>query len=469
MNDLSSLSLAQALKGIKTKKFTSKDIAKSCLEKIDKTDSKIKAFLNVRSEAVKESENTTAGLLHGIPYAVKDVISTKGIETTAGSKTLKGYIPPYNATVVDKINKQGGVILGKTNCDAFAQGASGENSGYFPTHNPHDLSRVPGGSSSGSAASVAADQTIFALGTDTGGSIRQPAAFCGIVGLKPTYGRCSRYGLIAMASSFDTPGPLTKTVEDAAIVMNLMSGKDENDATSVNLKVPDYSKSLDKGVKGIKIGIVKEHFSNGLDPEIKKSVEDCAKRLEKQGAIIEKISLPHGEYGIAVYYVLISSEVSSNMARYDGNRFGFRSSKGISALEKSMFSRTESLENEVKRRIMIGCYALSSGYFNAYYLQASKVRTLIIDDFKKAFKKVDAILSPATPTTAFKHGEKAGDPLQMYLSDIYTVNANVAGIPGLVVPFSRDRKNLPIGIQLMGNHFEEEKLFQIGSMIEKIR
>jgi aspartyl-tRNA(Asn)/glutamyl-tRNA(Gln) amidotransferase subunit A len=469
MNDLATLSLAEALKGIRGKKFSSADITKSCLDKIEKTDGKIKAFLNVRKEAVKESENTAIGLLKGIPYAVKDVISTKGIETTAGSKDLKGYIPPYNATVVEKINSQGGVILGKTNCDAFAQGASGENSGYFPTHNPHDLDRVPGGSSSGSAAAVTANQTIFALGTDTGGSIRQPAAFCGIVGLKPTYGRCSRYGLIAMASSFDTPGPLTKTVEDAAIILNLMAGKDENDATSVNVKIPDYTKSLNKGLKGIKIGVVKEHLSKGLDPEIKKSVEDCAKKLEKQGAIIEDIHLPYGEYGIAVYYVLVSSEVSSNMARYDGNRFGYRSNKGNSALEKSMYSRTESLENEVKRRIMIGCYALSSGYFNAYYLQASKVRTLIINDFKKAFKKVDAILSPATPTTAFRHGEKIGDPLQMYLSDIYTVNANVAGIPGLVLPFSKDSKNLPIGVQLLGNHFEEEKLLQIGSMIEKIR
>jgi len=470
-SQLSQLTLVEAIKGIKKKYFNAKELALGCIETINTTDKEIGAFLTINKEIIEQAEKTDKNksnkIIAGIPFAVKDVLSTKNIETTAGSKILKGYRPPLNATIVQKLLNENGIILGKTNCDAFAFGASGENSGFFPTRNPHNLNYVPGGSSSGSAAAVAANQTIFALGTDTGGSIRQPAAFCGVVGLKPTYGRCSRWGLISMASSFDCPGPITKTVEDAAIVMNIIAGKDNCDATSINKPVPNYLTNLKKGVKNLRVGIVKEFINSKIQPEILKAVENAAKIFEKQGAKIETVSLPHNDYAISAYYVLVPAEISSNMARYDGIRFGPSSSKGKTALEKIAFTRGKFLEPEVKRRIMIGSYTLSAGYFDAYYLKASKIRTLIMEDFAHCFSKVDVLLGPVTPTTAFKLGEKLTDPVQMYLSDIFTVSANVAGIPAISIPFGKDKKNLPVGIQILGKHLDEATILQTAYLLEQ--
>jgi len=432
MSDLNKLTLVESLLGIKQKKFNPKEIFSDCLKRIKDIDKKIFSFV------------TTNNLpMSGIPFAVKDVLSTKGLKTTASSKILDNYIPPFDATVVEKLKKAGSAVIGKTNCDAFAFGASTENSGFGPTKNPWDLTRVAGGSSGGSAAAVAADECIFALGTDTGGSIRQPASFCGISGLKPTYGVCSRYGLLAMASSLDCPGPMGKTVEDCEVIFNLMRGEDEKDATT---KTGSHKDPPLLKLRRTTVGLPKEFFSDGIDNEVKDSVKEAAKLLEKNGIFFEEVSLPHTEFCVPVYYVIVSSEISSNMARYTGVRFGH---------ERKLF------EEEVKRRIMIGTYALSAGYYDAYYLQAQKVRTKIKEEMDYELEKLDCLLTPTSPHTAFKIGEQQDDPLKMYLEDIFVSNPSLAGLPAISIPCGFS-DNMPVGMQLIGKRFGEETLFRIG-------
>lgn len=438
MSDITSLTLTQTLAALKEKQFTDEELNNSYLDKINTQNPKLNIFLEVR-------RNTK-----GIPAAIKDVIVTKNIKTTAGSKILSNFIPPYNATVVEKLLGQGVSVIGKTNCDEFAMGGSGENSAYGSTKNPWDQTKVTGGSSSGSAAAVAADLCVFALGTDTGGSIRQPASLCGVVGLKPTYGRASRYGLIAMASSLDCPGPFTKSVEDAALVLDWISGKDNFDS-NLGEKFTFKPQNLQDGIKGLKVGIPKEYFGEGLDPKVKAVVEEAIKKLAQLGAEVVEISLPHSEYALAAYYIIVPSEVSSNMGRYDGIRFG---------------SGREDIGSEVKRRIMLGTYVLSSGYYEDYFAKAAKVRTLVKMDFDKAFEKVDVIVGPVSPTTAWNLGEKIDDPLKMYLADIYTVAANLAGIPGLSVPCGFS-DGLPIGLQILGKHWDEETILKVGYAYEQ--
>jgi len=451
-NNLCELTLVEAKNKLENKEISSFELVESFFKQIKKVDTKIKSYLTLDESALEKAKECDQRRkrgeekkLLGIPYAVKDVLSTKNLRTTASDKILENHHPLYDATVVDRINKEGAIVLGKTNCDPFAFGCSTENSAFGPTRNPWDLKRVPGGSSGGSAAAVAADECVFALGTDTGGSIRQPAAFCNIVGLKPTYGVFSRYGLLAMASSFDCPGPMTKTVEDAKLIFNVIQGKDSLDATS-------SEETLTRKTK-LRIGLPKEYYSFGIDLEIKKSVIQAAKTLEKNGFSLEEVSLPYTKYGIAVYYILVPSEISSNMARYDGIRYG---------QERKSFS------DEVKRRIMLGTYALSAGYYDAFYLKASKVRAIISQDFKNAFKKVDLLLSPVSPTPPFEIGEKFSDPLQMYLEDILTVNMNLAGIPSLAIPCGFTKAGLPIGMQIAGPRFAEESIFLVGKTYQEL-
>ncbi|MCL5090995.1 MAG: Asp-tRNA(Asn)/Glu-tRNA(Gln) amidotransferase subunit GatA [Patescibacteria group bacterium] len=443
---LNELTITEAKKGLADKKFSTNELRDDCLAQIKKVDSKIKAFVTVGEQGEEGREGTE---LSGIPVAIKDVLSTKNLRTTASSKILENYFPVYDGTVVERIKKGGAVIIGKTNCDAFAFGGSTEHSGYGLSYNPWDLSRVPGGSSGGSAAAVAADECLFALGTDTGGSIRQPASFCNITGLKPTYGACPRYGLLAMASSFDCPGPMAKTVEDCEIVFNWMEGEDFHDATSSAGQIKKHIEKQDK----IKIGLPKEYFAEGIDEEVKTLVMAAAKLLEQNGFLLEEVTLPRTEYGVPVYYTLIFSEISSNMARYDGIRFG---------------KDRDSFEDEVKRRIMLGTYTLSAGYFDQYYLKASRVRSLVQKDFEEVFKKVDCLLGPVAPTPAFKIGEKSNDPVQLYLEDILTVSANLAGIPSLALPCGFTKENLPVGMQIMGPAFSEEGLFKIGKRYQEL-
>ncbi len=471
---------------IREKKATALEVVEDFLKVIKEKNPEIKAYLTVCEDVAREQAKAVdkkiangeeIGELAGVPYALKDNYLTVGVETTSASKLLKGYMPQYNAEMYERLKKADAVLLGKTNLDTFAFGASTENSGYFTTHNPHDLTRVPGGSSGGSAAAVAADMCAFALGSDTGGSIRQPASLCGIVGLKVTYGRNSRYGMTAMASSFDTPGVLAKTVEDAAIVTKVMAGIDEKDSTTSPTPVPDYEAALchpalDAGspelpAKGLRVGVPSEYFIDGMEPKVAEVVRAAIKKYEDMGAEIVEISLPHTEYGIAVYYVLIPCEVSANMARYDGIRFGpATDDKCENIVEYYMKTRGEFMEPELVRRIMIGSYALSAGYYDAYYKKASEVRTLIRQDFEKAFEKVDVIMTPTSPTTAFKIGEKADDPLQMYLADVFTVCVNVAGIPSINIAVGKDEKDLPIGMQIMGNYWEEEKIMKVASLFK---
>lgn len=469
--NLNQLTISQAKKGLKEKKFSSVELTRACLERIKKIDSQINAFITTcekealdkakradeqlnnlpRRQAGGTIEQLNAYPLLGIPIAIKDLYSTKDIKTTAGSKVLKDYIPPYDAIVVKKLKDAGAVIIGKTNLDAWAHGSSGENSDFGPTKNPWNKDYVPGGSSSGSAAAVSADMCLAATGTDTGGSIRLPASFCNIVGLKPTYGRVSRYGVVAMASSLDSMGHFTKTVEDSALLLSITAGKDPLDATTPEQPVPNYQKSLKKGIKGIKIGVPKEYIEKGLGLEIKENFEVAKKVFSRLGAEIIEISLPHTECANACYYIIQPAEVSSNLARYDGIRFGN---------DRSFFG------DEAKRRIMLGTFTLSAGYYEAYYKKAMQVRTLIKKDFDEAFNKVDAIIAPVSPTPPWKLGEKVDDPLKMYLSDIYTVTANLAGIPGLAVP-SGFINELPTGMQILGPQFSEERLFQIGYAYEQ--
>ena len=394
-------------------------------------------------------------------------MATRGVRTTAGSKILGNYVPPYDCTAVARMEAAGAVILGKMNCDEFAMGSSTENSAWRPVHNPRDLSRVPGGSSGGSAAAVAADMAVVTLGSDTGGSIRQPASFCGVVGLMPTYGRVSRYGLIAFASSLDHIGPLSKTVKDAAIVLRTIAGRDPMDSTSADLPVPDYVAELEKPVRGLKIGVAREYFGEGLDAEVRAAVEGAIQKLAELGCEIVSVSLPHTRYAIPTYYIVATAEASSNLARYDGVRYGYRANGARTLSEMYRRSRDQGFGTEVKRRIMLGTYALSAGYYDAYYLKAQKVRTLLAQDFEEAFNKVDAIVTPTSPTAAFKLGEKVDDPLAMYLADIYTVTADLAGIPGISIPCGETKEKLPIGLQILGKHFDEGTVLRVAHAYEQ--
>ncbi len=392
---------------------------------------------------------------------------TRNVRTTAGSKILGNYIPPYDCTAVARMEAAGAIVLGKLNCDEFAMGSSNENSAWHPVHNPRDLSRVPGGSSGGSAAAVAADMAVATLGSDTGGSIRQPASFCGVVGLMPTYGRVSRYGLIAFASSLDRIGPLTKTVKDAATVLRTIAGRDPMDSTSADVPVPDYVAELQNPVRGLKLGVAKEYFGEGLDSEVRNAVEAAIQKLAALGCEIVPVSLPHTEYAIPTYYILATAEASSNLARFDGVRYGYRARDARMLSEMYRRTRDQGFGPEVKRRIMLGTYALSAGYYDAYYLKAQKVRTLLARDFDEAFKQVDAIVTPTSPTAAFKLGEKVNDPLSMYLADIFTVTADLAGIPGISIPCGETKENLPIGLQILGKHFDEATILRVAHAHEQ--
>ena len=453
---------------------TPSEATREYLDRIAALDPKVLAYLTRTPEAAlaqaaeadaRFKSKKPIGLLDGIPLALKDVFCTRGVETTCGSKILKGFRPPYDATVVAKLRAAGGVFLGKLNMDEFAMGSSTENSAFFTTRNPWDLSRVPGGSSGGSAAAVAANLAAATLGTDTGGSIRQPAAFCGTVGLKPTYGRVSRYGLIAFASSLDQAGPFGKDVADAALMLQTIAGHDPMDSTSAAIPVPDYAAVLSQGVKGLKVGIPDEYFIDGLDPEVESAVRAAITTLEHLGAKTQRVSLPHTEYGLAAYYVIAPAEASSNLARYDGVKYGLRVPGARDLID--MYSRTRGagFGAEVKRRVMLGTYALSAGYYDAYYGKAQKVRTLVLRDFQRAFELVDVIVAPTTPSVAFKMGERE-DPLQMYLNDVFTIPVNLAGLPGLSMPAGFTQTGLPIGLQIIGKAFDEATVLRAAKAYE---
>ena len=470
------LTVASTRTAIEERQFTAAAVVEEFYKKIAAEDGDIHAYLTLSKEralAQAERIDKLAGKgdplppLAGVPIAIKDVMVTKGVRSTAGSKILENYIPPYDCTAVARLEAAGAIVLGKTNCDEFAMGSSNENSAYGPVRNPRDKSRVPGGSSGGSAAVIAAGTAVASLGSDTGGSIRQPAAFCGVVGMMPTYGRVSRYGLIAFASSLDHIGPLTKTVKDAALVLNQIAGRDPMDSTSADVPVPDYAKAIEQPVSGLRLGVPKEYFAEGLDPEIREAVEAAIAKLQAAGCEIVPISMPHTKYAIPTYYIVATAEASSNLARFDGVRYGYRARDGVKNLS-TMYRRTrdEGFGPEVKRRIMLGTYALSAGYYDAYYLKAQRVRTLLTRDFEEAFTKVDAIVTPTTPTPAFKLGEKSDDPLAMYLNDIYTVTADLVGVPGISVPCGYTKTKLPIGFQVLGKHFDESTVFRVGHAVE---
>lgn len=458
---LNQLTILEALDGLKKKKFSSLELTQACLAQIKKTDKKLNAFitvcekgaLNQAREADRLRKKGEKSPLLGIPLGIKDIFVTQGIKTTAASQVLADYLPQYDATVVKRLKAAGAVILGKCNLDAWAHGASGENSDFGPTKNPWNLNYAPGGSSSGSGAAVAADQCFAATGTDTGGSIRLPASFCNLAGLKPTYGRVSRYGVIAMASSLDSPGLIAKTVADQALVLEIIAGPDSLDATTPPVPVPHYPSFLEKGIKNLKIGLPQEYFDQKVDVQVKKALEKALHEFKKLGAKIIKVSLPHTQYAIPTYYLIVSSEISSNLARYDGIRYGF---------DRSRFG------DEAKRRIMLGTYALSAGYYDAYYLKAQKARTLIKEDFEKAFRKVDVLVAPTSPTPPFKLGEKTTDPLLMYLADLLTCPINLAGVPALALPCGFSQNNLPLGFQIIAPHFKEELLLQAGHAYQKV-
>jgi aspartyl-tRNA(Asn)/glutamyl-tRNA(Gln) amidotransferase subunit A len=472
LNQLTIHELNDLLKG---KKVSSMEIIESVFKRIDSVEKKINAYITLTYDlAMKQAaaadakiRNNEGSYLTGIPLCIKDIMCVSGIKTTCGSKMLENFIPAYDATVVRKLKNLNAVFVGKANMDEFAMGSSNETSYYGPVHNPWDLDMVPGGSSGGSAAAVAADECIAALGTDTGGSIRQPASYCGIVGLKPTYGRVSRFGLIAFASSLDQIGPLTKDVQDAAILLNCICGFDPSDSTSVRRQVPDFTKSLTKNAKDLVIGLPKEYFVDGLDPDVENSVMDGIHEMEKLGVKIKEIHLPHTEYAVAVYYIIATAEASSNLARYDGVKYGYRSSRKATLREMYEITRSEGFGSEVKRRIMLGTYALSAGYYDAYYKKASQVRTLICEDFKNAFKECDLIVTPTAPGPSFRIGEKTNDPLSMYLNDIFTVPVNLAGLPAISIPCGFNKKGLPIGLQIIGNLFEEEKALNCAYCFEQ--
>jgi aspartyl-tRNA(Asn)/glutamyl-tRNA(Gln) amidotransferase subunit A len=473
--ELYELTITQAQEKLRKREISSLELTRSVLSRIEKVESRIGAFITLTPESALEqaqqADSAIArghwGPLTGIPLAIKDLISTKGLKTTCASRLLEHYIPPYDATIISRLKSEGVVLLGKTNMDEFAMGSSTENSALLTTRNPWDPDRVPGGSSGGSAAGVAAGECLGAVGSDTGGSIRQPASYCGVVGLKPTYGRVSRYGLVAYASSLDQIGPLTKTVGDCALLMNALGGHDTRDSTSVPREVPDYTGQLMKGVRGLILGIPKEYFIEGMDPEVEGAVRKALGTLKALGAECREISLPHTEYAVAVYYIIAMAEASSNLARYDGVKYGYRDGEARNLMEMYQKTRSRGFGDEVIRRIMLGTYVLSAGYYEAFYRKASQVRTLIHQDFQKGFESCDLILTPVAPTPAFRLGEKTSDPLQMYLTDIFTISANLAGIPGLSLPCGFSTQGLPIGLQILGNHFEEEKVLQAASAFEQ--
>ncbi len=469
-----SKTIAELAQGLKKGDFSSEELTKNFLQRIERYDSELNSFITVSEDhalaqaraADEVIAKGNASIMTGIPLAQKDIFCTNGIKTTCGSKMLDNFIAPYDATVIHKFNQAGSVMLGKTNMDEFAMGSSNETSFYGGVKNPWDTSTVPGGSSGGSAAAVAARLAPAATGTDTGGSIRQPAALCGLTGLKPTYGRVSRYGMIAFASSLDQAGTFTQTAEDSALMLNVMSGFDEKDSTCVDKEVPDYTANLNQDLKGLKIGLPKEYFGEGLNADVAKVVEEAIEDYKKLGAEIVDISLPNTHLSVPAYYVIAPAECSSNLSRFDGVRFGYRCDdpKDLEDLYKR--SRGEGFGEEVKRRIMIGAYALSAGYYDAYYLKAQKIRRLISDDFKAAFEKVDVIMGPTSPEVAFKAGEKSEDPVSMYLSDIYTIATNLAGLPGMSVPCGFSN-NLPVGLQIIGNYFDESRLLNVAHQYQQ--
>lgn len=460
---------------LRTKKASAREIYSDYVKRIEKHNADWNVFLTLSQErGLAQAERIDQAVargeelppLAGVPVAIKDVISTRGIRTTCSSKILEHYVPPYDATAVERLEKAGALFLGKTNCDEFAMGGSNENSAYGPVKNPVAPDRVPGGSSGGSAAAVAADMAVVSLGTDTGGSIRQPGSYCGIPALMPTYGRVSRYGLVAFASSLDKIGPFATNVSDAAAVLNVIAGRDGNDSTSADVPVADYIAPLGKSVEGLRIGVPEDYFGAGLDDEVKERVQAGIATLEKLGCKRIPLRMPHTEFAIAAYYIIATAEASSNLARYDGVRYGLRVRQGTLG-DMYRHTRGKGFGPEVKRRIMLGTYALSSGYYDAYYLRAQKVRSLIARDFTDAFQKVDAIITPTAPTPAFKLGEKAADPLQMYLADIYTVTGSLAGVPGISVPCGETKARLPVGMQIFGKHFDEARVLQIARAFER--
>jgi len=469
------LTIFQLHEALKKREISSLDVTESLLNRIDRLDATLNAYITIMPEAARKQarqadQRVRAGEIHpltGIPLAVKDNISTLDAPTTCGSRILKNYLPPFDATVIKRLREQGAVFLGKTNMDEFAMGSSTENSFTGPTRNPWNVDYIAGGSSGGSAAAVTARLCVAALGSDTGGSIRQPASHCGAVGLKPTYGRVSRFGLVAFASSLDQIGPITKDVRDCAILLQAICGFDKKDTTSVNEGVPDYTANLNKGIKGLKVGVPKEYLVEGADKEVIETVISAVARLSSEGAEIIDISLPHTEYAVATYYIIAPSEASSNLARYDGVRYGFRSQDAEDLESMYSMTRAEGFGAEVIRRIMLGTYALSKGYYDAFFKKASQVRTLIVNDFKEAFRQCDVLITPVGPTPAFKIGEKIDDPLTMYLSDIFTVSPNLAGIPCMSVPYGMSSSGLPIGVQLLANYFDELTLIQAASVLER--
>ncbi|MFQ5926669.1 MAG: Asp-tRNA(Asn)/Glu-tRNA(Gln) amidotransferase subunit GatA [Terriglobia bacterium] len=474
--DPTQLTLTEIRDLLRRRELSARELTEQHYHRIAQRDPEIGAYLCLcRERAFAQADALDHKLragdplppLAGLPVAVKDVILTRDVPTTAGSRILENYLPPYDATAVARLEQAGAILLGKANCDEFAMGSSNENSAYFPCRNPHALDRVPGGSSGGSAAAVAARLAVAALGSDTGGSIRQPAGFCGVVGMIGTYGRVSRYGLIAYASSLDHIGSFARTVRDLAAVLAVIAGHDPLDSTSADVPVPDYVAELNKPVKGMKVGVPREYFGAGLDPEVRAAVEAAIAKLGALGCELVEVSLPHTEYAIACYYIIATAEASSNLARYDGVRYAFRAPEASELDAMYQATRGGGFGTEVKRRIVLGTYALSAGYYEAYYLKAQKVRQLIYQDFRRVFEPVDALLTPTSPTPAFRLGEKTADPLQMYLADIYTVTADLAGVPGISIPCGKNRQGLPIGLQLMGRHFDEARLLRLAYACEQ--
>lgn len=463
-------------KMLRAKEITVPEIVTSVFECIENNEKNINAYITLQKEdALKRAEEIQKEFdsgkempaMAGIPIAIKDNICTKGVKTTCASKMLENFVPPYNATVIDKLNENKCILIGKTNLDEFAMGGSTENSAFYKTTNPHNVEYVPGGSSGGSAAAVAADEAVISIGSDTGGSIREPASFCGVVGIKPTYGTVSRFGLVAFASSLDQIGPFGKDVTDCALMLNAISGKDENDATSVDIGSVDFLEGLNDDIKGLKIGLPKEFFSEGINDEVKKTILTKVEELKEKGATVEEFSMPIVDYALSIYYILSSAEASSNLSRFDGVKYGYRSENSNTINEMYENSRSEGFGPEVKRRIMLGTYVLSSGYYDAYYKKALKARTLVVEEFNKAFSKYDVIIGPTAPTTAFKIGEKSENPLEMYLSDICTVPVNIAGVPAISVPIGKDSIGLPIGMQIIGKAFDEKVILRVARKCEE--
>ena len=476
MSELADLSGEELARRLRDGENSALEVTEAALARIEAVDGRVKAFLEVTADAAREQARAVDGLraegeelspVAGIPLALKDVLCTKGITTTCGSRILERYVPPYDCTAWARLRGAGSVLMGKTNCDEFAMGSSNENSAFGPVHNPWDLERVPGGSSGGSAAAVAAGEAVWALGTDTGGSVRQPAALSGIVGFKPTYGLSSRYGLIAFASSLDTVSTFSRTVRDSATLLSVFAGKDRMDATSLPTDPRDFTEGLDEGIRGLRIGVLREWLGEGVEPGVRASIEAAIDRLSNLGAEIGEATLPNAEYALSAYYLIAPAECSSNLARYDGVRYGYRAEDARDVVDMNMRTRGEGFGDEVKRRVMLGTYSLSAGYYDAYYGQAQKVRTLVIRDFAAAYERFDLLLGPTSPTTAFRIGEKAADPLSMYLSDIFTIPSNLAGNPSISVPCGLDDGGLPVGLQLIGPHLDESTVLRAAHAFEQ--